>query len=191
MIILASNSARRKEILSFFSIPFIQASPQCNEDSYSRNTSPDLFVEKLAQQKALSLKNQYPDTPILAADTIVYLNNKIYGKPHSHTEASLFLKELSGNTHYVYTGLAIQYKNKMESLSEKTAVTFHALTSKQIETYLNSIQYKDKAGAYAIQQTGGLIVKSIQGCYYNVMGLPLTTLQNLLIKSTGIDRTNI
>lgn len=179
--ILGSGSPRRADILRFFSLPFVQKSSDFPEEEISFLGNPERYVEILAQKKGESLQALYPQSKILTADTVVYLNDKVYNKPKNREEATLFLKELAGNWHFVYTALCLSFDKKQYVQVEKTAILFHPLTDMQISNYLDHINFLDKAGSYAIQQGGCVVVKEIQGCYYNVMGLPINALKDLLL----------
>lgn len=185
-LILGSQSPRRKEILGYFSIPFIQASPQYDEDIIPFEGDPIQYVKILSKGKADSLLKQYPNSIIITADTTVYRNGKIYGKPRDEKEAFEFLKDLSGVWHSVFTGLTIRYGKKEWQDVAETKVLFNPLTDKQIHNYYQKLPYADKAGGYMIQQAGGIIVQRIDGCYYNVMGFPINSLHKLLLH-LGID----
>lgn len=185
-IILGSQSPRRKEILSFFKLPFTVCSSDFDEDSIPFGDCPKTYTQRLAEEKALALKNTNKDSLIITADTTVCLNKKIFGKPIDEEEAFLFLKELSGNIHQVYTSIAILYQEKLLVDTEMTLVTFCPMSDNQIKQYIKATNPLDKAGAYAIQGLGSLIVSRIEGCYYNVMGLPIRSLCTLL-KKVGID----
>lgn len=179
-IILGSTSPRRGEILHFFSLPFIQIPSHFDEKSISFTGDPIQYVETLAKKKGESLITQYPQNLIITADTIVYLEGKVYNKPESKEEAIRFLQELSGKWHTVYTAVALSLNGQQHVRVEKTAILFNTLSNAHIDHYLNHVNFLDKAGSYAIQQGGSLVVKKIEGCYYNVMGLPLNALQELL-----------
>ncbi len=185
-LILGSQSPRRREVLNFFNIPFKQVSPSFNEDSIPFKNNPQDYVQVLAKGKADSLSHQFPSAIILTADTIVYKNGKIYGKPKEIGEAFQFLKELANEWHSVFTGLMIQAYGQEFQMVEETRVLFNPLTDDQINTYLQTVSFSDKAGGYMIQGVGGLIVKRIEGCYYNVVGLPINALYKLL-QQVGID----
>lgn len=182
-IILGSSSPRREEILRFFSVPFVQISPPFEEDTILFEGNPSLYVETLAKEKANSLFSTHPDKLIITADTTVFYNGKIYNKPKDYLEAVSFLKELSGQWHSVFTGICMVSKGIFETQVEETKILFHTLQDEEIHQYLSHINFLDKAGSYAIQQGGAVIVKKIEGCYYNVMGLPLTPLRELLLKA--------
>ncbi len=126
--------------------------------------------------------SQFPSSTIIAADTIVVSNEKILGKPKSRKEAKDMLCELSGKRHFVYTGVTLVNEQHTESFYEKTAVDFWPLTDQEIEKYLDNGEPFDKAGAYGIQGLGSLFVKSIQGDYYSVVGLPISRLFRLFME---------
>lgn len=185
-IILGSTSPRRKEILSYFGIPFTQASPNFDEDSIPFEDPPEAFACRLSLGKAESLSILHPNALIITADTIVYKDGKIYGKPIDRADALSILKDLSGKWHTVYTGITVGSSKNFISQAEGTRVLFNNLNESEINKYLNTIQYLDKAGSYAIQKEGGLIINKIDGCFFNVMGLPINTLRSLLLKM-GVD----
>lgn len=185
-LILGSQSPRRGEILSYFNLPFKQIPPHFDEDSIPFQDNPEDYVQLLAKGKVESLIPQFSSSLILTADTIVYKEGKIYGKPRDQEEAFQFLKELSGKWHTVFTGLSVYSQGKIFQSLEKTGVLFHSLTEKQMQIYHNIHEFADKAGGYMIQGSGSLIVKRIEGCYYNVVGLPLNALASVL-RQAGID----
>lgn len=188
-LILGSQSPRRKEILEFFSIPFTQANPLFDENSVPFNGNPEDYVCALSKGKAESLADKFPESIILTADTIVFHEGKVYGKPRDKNEAYQTLAELAGKWHSVFTGVTIQNKNMSFSQAEATHVLFNELTSEQVHRYITQINWADKAGGYAIQMQGGIIVRKIEGCYYNVKGLPINLVENLL-KHFGIELWN-
>lgn len=185
-IILGSSSPRRREILNFFSLPFRQVNSDFDESLVLYHGDPAAFAIEVARRKAASLSDQYPDEVVLTADTIVHLNGDLLLKPTSMPEAYSMLRQLSGKEHQVFTGVCVSHKGKEFLGSEKTTVNFAELTDKEIHSYAAAFHPLDKAGGYAIQKAGSLIVKRIEGCYYNVMGLPLQTVRHLLSKA-GID----
>lgn len=184
-IILGSASPRRKEILSFFSIPFEQGSPTFDERSLLFGGDPEGFVNEMAEKKALSLAGKYKD-PILTADTIVFCHNKVYMKPRDEKEAFQMLKELSGNTAEVYTGVCVYYQGKTRIKAAVSQITFQDLTDDEIKRYHEKFDCYDRAGGFYIQKAGSIIIKEIKGCFYNIMGLPINTVKELLLK-IGID----
>ncbi len=185
-LILGSQSPRRREILSYFNIPFKQVSSHFDEDSIPFEGNPQEYVKILAQGKLNSLISQFPSSVILTADTIVYKDGKIYGKPRDEQEAYQYLKELSGKWHSVFTGLSIYSQGKIFETLEETRVLFNSLTEEQMQIYHHIHEFADKAGGYMIQGSGSLVVKRIEGCYYNVVGLPINALCAVL-NHAGID----
>lgn len=185
-IILGSESPRRKEILDFFSLPFEQVSSGFSEESVPYTGNPQSYASSLSQGKADALAHRFPNTVVITADTVVYRKGKLYGKPVSMKEALQFLQELNGEWHSVYTAVTVMKNENMQTAVEETRVLFNRLDEHQMQCYLAGQDVLDKAGAYAIQQGGGIIVKKIEGCYYNVMGLPINTLGELL-KQFNID----
>lgn len=188
-LILGSNSPRRRDILKFFSIPFQQISPEFDETQVLFHKDPIAFVSEVAQRKALCLRERFPSQPILTADTIVFRNGKLFTKPESLEEAFTMLHELSGKEHSVFTGVCATKGSQQYTEVEHSQVYFHELSDHQIRLYHQLFNPLDKAGAYAIQSGGSIIVKRIEGCYYNIMGLPLNTTRHLLSK-IGIDLWN-
>ena len=180
-IILASQSPRRSQLLQWAEIPFEIIISETDE-SYPGGLSPAEIAEHVAFNKAVAVskKNTIGNTnaddyPILAADTIVVLANKILGKPSSREEAINTLLLLSGKTHSVITGVCLMFKKNKKTFSEETLVTFHKLTQQEIEHYVDTYHPYDKAGAYAIQEWIGVVgIESIDGDFYNVMGLPVS-----------------
>lgn len=185
-LILGSQSPRRKEVLSFFDLPFTQINPDFDEEAVPFHNNPKEYVQILALGKAKSLTHRFPNHVILTADTIVYKQGKIFGKPSNYHEALKNLRELSGKWHSVYTGLTVANQGKYFQDYEETRVLFNSLTDEQLQTYLKTLSLTDKAGGYMIQGSGGLIVKKIEGCYYNVLGLPLNALSNVF-RQANID----
>lgn len=186
MIILGTQSPRRREIFNFFTIPHQAVSPFFDEESIPFEGDPENYVCTLAEAKANSLSKDYPNSTIITADSIVFHDNEVYGKPKNKSHAFEMLNSLSGNWHKVYTGVTIFHQEQNYSKSEKTDVEFNPLSHDQIRKYHQSIHWQDKAGAYGIQDSGGMIIKQIKGCYWNVMGLPINTLRELL-SMIGID----
>lgn len=180
-LILGSQSPRRKEILNFFSLPFATFVSNFDEESVSFLGDPIKYVCEIAIGKARSLAVKFPESLILTADTVVYQNGKIYGKPKDPEEAFAAFTELTGRWHSVFTGLALVNGDQLWSTSEETRVLFNLLTPEEIRHYHKKLHWSDKAGGYAIQMGGGLVVKKIDGCYYNVMGLPINSVRQLLL----------
>lgn len=185
-LILGSQSPRRREILSFFNISFRQVSSNFDEESIPFKNNPEEYVKILAKEKGNVLSQSFSESLILTADTIVYKEGKIYGKPQDEQEAYDYLKNLSGQWHSVFTGVSGYFKGQIFQAVEETRVLFHSLSEEQIQLYHHVHTFADKAGGYMIQGSGGLIVKRIEGCYYNVVGLPLNALF-LVLNQFGIN----
>lgn len=178
MYILASQSPRRKELLSILDIEF-KVVPSNVDEIINNKLSMDHLVIDLAKQKAEHVFKSYPQDTIIGCDTIVVLDNTIMGKPKSKDAARMMLQSLSNNTHHVYTGVYVINKDNVVKFSNKTAVTFWDI-SDMIESFINTDEPYDKAGGYGIQGKAGLFVKSIDGDYYSVMGLPISELKQKL-----------
>lgn len=182
-LILGSQSPRRKEILSFFKLPFIQVSPDFDEENAPVLENPSYYAVSLAKGKVESLISKYPDGIILSADTVVFKDGIYYAKPQSREEAKSFLKKFSGEWQTVVTGMALAYAGNVYTCSSETKVKFNRLSDQAIENYLNHEMWADKAGGYTIVGTPSLLVEKIDGCFYNVMGLPVNCLRDLLQKA--------
>jgi len=190
-LILASASPRRQKILEDLGIPFeIKISNVPEELNLA--LPPCELVETLACLKAANAAKEMKEGLIIGADTIVVLDEKILGKPTSEADAKKMLHSLSGREHLVFSGLAIVdgKSGKQQLAHEITRVYFKQLTEAEIESYISSGESFDKAGAYGIQGKGGLFVERIDGCYFNVVGLPIHLLY-LLLKSMGTDLLNV
>ena len=186
MLILASLSPRRKELLGRLLLPFEVIAANVNEEEEKKDT-PEQTVLALSFQKAMAVAKDHPHDLVLGADTVVALNHVILGKPHSRKEAFEMLSLLSGRTHQVFSGFTIVGGDRIVSRFEKTDVTFSTLTREEIEWYLDSGEPFDKAGAYGIQGLGALLVKEIRGDYNNVVGLPLKAVYDCLKKEFGVN----
>lgn len=181
-LILGSSSPRRKEILSSFKLPFKCHSPDFDEDSVIFKGCPEKYVKEIALGKAKSLKKTFPKGFFITSDTTVYYRGRVFPKPLDNEQAIDFLTTLSGKWHHVYSAISCFNGKSFHTYCEKSRVQFHSLSSKQIEYYTNTFNCLDKAGAYMIQLPGAMIVKKIDGCFYNVMGLPLAALEKALNK---------
>ena len=181
--ILASASLRRQELLHRILNEFEIVIGDFDEDGVVYQGNIEEYVKELALGKANSVKVE-EDSIIIAGDTIVTLDNKILGKPKNENDAFNMLKALSGRTHRVYSGIVVHNTktNKVEKEALYTEVTFSKLTDEEIRAYIDTKEPMDKAGAYGIQGLGGVFVEKINGCYYNVVGLPLNLLNKMLIK---------
>lgn len=174
-IILASQSPRRKQLLEWAEIDFEVNVVETDERYPSSLTEEEIAIH-IAKNKAKAVFEKTKSNKIiLAADTIVVCGDQILGKPSDHSDAIRMIKMLVGKTHKVITGVVIQSSEKVISFADVTEVTFHPLTDLQIEFYVTKYKPYDKAGAYAIQEWIGVIgIKSINGDFYNVMGLPVS-----------------
>lgn len=178
-IILASASPRRQELLKQIKIHH-QVQVVDIDETPKLNESPTDYVQRLAFEKAVACKEKfYPKLPILAADTTVVLNGKIMGKPQDETDAKTMLQALSGNTHHVFTAIALFGKEQHSALSV-TEVTFKTLSDAQIHAYWQSGEPLGKAGSYAIQGVASAFIERINGSFSGVMGLPLFETAQLL-----------
>lgn len=177
-LILGSGSPRRRELLEALGYEIEVRKPICNEDYPNTLSLYDIPVY-LAKKKAEALLPYLKDDEVLlTADTIVALDNTVLGKSHNRQDAFNFLKQLSGKTHEVITGFAVHYRDKMICKSATTKVTFIEFSEEQIEFYIDRFKPFDKAGAYGIQEWIGLIgVYSVEGSFYNVVGLPTCMVQ--------------
>lgn len=172
--ILASASPRRKQLLEWAEIDF-EIIVAHTEETYPAHLSPEEVSIHIAREKAKAVKEKIGDaTTIIAADTIVVLEKEIIGKPRDREDAISILSKLSGQIHQVITGVAIIGKEE-EYFADTTQVEFHTLSQNEIEFYIDKYKPYDKAGAYAIQEWIGVVgIKSINGDFYNVMGLPVS-----------------
>ncbi len=187
-LILGSNSPRRKEILSQFTYPFIVKGSDFDEESVPFRGDPKPYVLEIARGKGQALLNLYSDHPILTADTTVFFKGEIFNKPLDRKEAEKMLTTLSESSewHSVFTALCLFYKGQVYERVEESKVLLNPVTHKQIDRYYEKVNFLDKAGGYAVQEGGGLLVKKIEGCFHNVRGLPVNALQSLL-SLIGID----
>lgn len=186
-LILASGSPRRHELLKGLGIDHKKI--KATGEEVLREKDPGAAALDLARQKALEVSEKMGDGAVLGADTIVSYEGEILGKPRDAKEAFRMLKRLSGKTHTVYTGVSVVVKDKgkrrEEGFFEATEVTFYALTDKEIHAYIVTGEPMDKAGGYGIQGRGAVLVKKIEGDYFNVVGLPLAKTFRML-KALGV-----
>ena len=180
-LILASKSPRRYELLKQVGLDFEVIPSRVMEDIVQKE-SPKEHVIRLAEAKARDIASGYPDRWVIAADTIVYINGSILGKPKSREEAMEMLHRLSGQEHWVLTGFSVFHleRGKSDKEAVQTAVRMKPLTSAEMEWYVQTGEPFDKAGGYAIQGIGSFMIESIQGSYTNVVGLPLCELIQML-----------
>lgn len=177
-LILASASPRRKELLGLFGLPFVVRAADIDETMNPENAPYD-EVARVSRRKALAVQRTGDDV-VIAADTIVVCEGKILGKPHDAAEAKAMLALLSGRDHQVMTGCTVLRGEKSETVTEVTDLHFRPLSQKEIDRYVASGEPMDKAGAYGIQGGAALFCQRMVGDYYNVMGLPVCRLGQML-----------
>lgn len=182
-IVLASGSPRRREIMEKYNIDLIVEKSNVDEN-INRGETPEQISMSLSLIKALDVSNRFPKDIVIGADTIVVVDGKILGKPKGKEDAYDMLNMLSGRIHEVITGVAlIKADMNIKIIDyEKTRVKFRKLTDDMIYRYIGTNEPFDKAGAYAIQGVGQILVENIDGCFFNVVGLPLTKIDKLLSK---------
>ncbi|WP_436667565.1 Maf family protein [Latilactobacillus sakei] len=179
MFILASQSPRRQALLKRVVNDF-EVQPAQIDEHETPLTTPGDYVQTLAQRKGEAVAVQYPTATILAADTAISFQGTLYGKPKDRQDAYEMLRQLSGQTHQVYTGLWLMKDGLVQQKVVQTDVTFWHLSTAEIEQYLDQNEYADKAGAYGIQGAGALLINKINGDFYNVVGLPVSTVARML-----------
>jgi septum formation protein len=180
-IVLASGSPRRMDLLNMLNVEFVKDPSGIPED-IDLNDSPESIVMSLAFQKAMDVSTRYEDGElVIGADTIVY-NDQVYGKPLDRDDAYNMLKALSGKEHSVYTGIAVVKAGSNEKVVDyvRTKVVFKDLSDETIYSYIDTQEAYGKAGAYAIQGFGSILVEEIQGDYFNIVGLPISRLSDIL-----------
>ncbi len=177
-VILASQSPRRKELLGLFHIPFTVCVADADE-TMDRKKPPFDEVARVSRLKALAVKRDEEDV-VIAADTIVVCDGQILGKPCDPEHAKAMLRLLSGRDHQVMTGVTVLRGARVESFTEVTDIHFRPLSEKEIDAYVRTGEPMDKAGAYGIQGGAALFAEKMAGDYYNVMGLPVCRLYQLL-----------
>ena len=177
-IILASNSPRRRELLTGLGVNFLVKPLPSVDESYPKTLKGEEIPQYIARKKAEAMRPFLaPDDLVITADTLVYYNSKALGKPKDVAEAQSMLSQLSGNTHQVYTGVCILTREKLTSFVARTEVRFTSLSEKEINYYIEKYKPFDKAGSYGVQEWIGYIgVEYISGSFYNVMGLPVQKL---------------
>ncbi|MGN0162909.1 MAG: Maf family protein [Candidatus Ornithomonoglobus sp.] len=184
-IILASASPRRSELLSNMGLDFKVVVSEADEESVDRDVPPRIYVQELALLKAASTAKKIMDNKdavVISADTVVVNNGEILGKPTDAAEAEKMLSDLSGRTHQVYTGFCVLRLSDAYTVCKAvcTDVTFKELSEDKIKRYINSGEPMDKAGAYGIQGLGAMLVDRINGDYFNIVGLPVSALSDIL-----------
>ncbi len=178
-MVLASGSPRRRELLQSLGLSFDIYRPDVDE-SVIEGESPHELCMRLSRLKAEAGAEKFSDSLIIAADTIVVIDGLILGKPKDRTDAFNMLKRLQGRWHEVITGISICMKKNILSHDEHTQVKFRSLSDEEIRAYISTGECDDKAGAYAVQGYGSLLVEGIEGDYFNVVGLPLCSLGRML-----------
>jgi septum formation protein len=177
-LILASASPRRRELLTLLGLPFEVIPSAYDEKLPERTSDPELLAAELAAGKAAEVAAREPRRVVIGADTLVLLEDRVFGKPANDPDANRMLAELSGKGHRVVTGVCLCPPRGAAPIrfSQTTLVRFRALLPSEIRAYVATGEPMDKAGAYAIQGAGALLVEAIEGDYNNVVGLPLTQL---------------
>lgn len=187
-IILASQSPRRRQLLDQIGLTGYEILVPQADESYEPSLPPAEIVRSISRKKAEAASRLAGDSEalIIAADTMVFLDSLRLGKPHSEQEAYSMLTSLSGRTHEVITGITVLQGSRLETCSDMTGVTFRSLTDAEKWSYIRTGEPMDKAGAYGVQGKAALFVTGINGDYFNVMGLPLHLLGQML-SSFGMD----
>lgn len=184
-IILASNSPRRKELLGGLDIPFEVITINGLDESFSEDLKGEEIPLFLSEKKSEAYSEFWskPETIVITADTIVWMNDKVLGKPKSREKALEMLRSMSGKSHYVYTGVCVRSAEKKVSFVCSSEVRFANLDETEIEYYVDKYQPYDKAGSYGVQEWIGYIgVEHINGSFYNIMGLPIQRLYTVMKK---------
>lgn len=183
---LASSSPRRKKLLRLLGLEYTAVPVRVNENLLPGEL-PEIACQRIALDKAVHAASRLKEGVVLGCDTIVVVDSEILGKPGNPEEAQSMLRKLSGKKHFVYTGLALLDVENCQVFTdfERTAVYFRELEAEEIRDYVESGEPLGKAGAYAIQGKAAIFVERIEGCFYNVVGLPLYRLF-MLLKKNGI-----
>jgi septum formation protein len=178
-VILASQSPRRRELLTLVGIPHT-VRPADVDERYLAGEVPSAHAERLAREKAATIARDEPDAVVIGSDTIVVVDGDVLGKPRDEQHAAEMLARLSGRSHIVMTAVAVMWRGVELSAVEEVGVTFHPLDAEMVLDYIATGEPMDKAGAYGIQGYGATIVKRVDGDYFAVMGLPLQRLVRLM-----------
>ncbi len=179
MIVLASRSPRRRELLEMLEIECV-VEPAGIEEQLRPNESPEQMAVRLSREKATTVAARHPDTPVLAADTLVVLSGKILGKPTSPSDAEAMLLSMAGRMHRVVTGIAVAYQRHVIDQVDVTRVWMRPFSANTVRAYVATGEPLDKAGSYGVQGFGGLLVERIEGDFFGVMGLPIRLVSDLL-----------
>jgi septum formation protein len=185
LVILASASPRRRELLNLIGIEH-EVRPANIDETYLAGEAPREHAERLAREKAVAI--EAPEAITIGSDTIVVVDGRVLGKPRDREHAAEMLRQLSGRSHVVMTGVAAKWRGKLVSGLEEVGVTFRPLRDDEIDRYIDTGEPMDKAGAYGIQGFGATIVERVDGDYFAVMGLPLNRLARLL-ETLGLNYT--
>ena len=177
-LILASQSPRRWELFKLVGLDYTAVTSDADENISLGE--PGSFVEQLALRKAEAVKQAHPGACIVGADTIVWLDGEIIGKPRNEEDAVRILKKLSGRTHTVYTGVAVLTDGSTQLCHDTTMVTMEEIPEEDIRAYVASGEPLDKAGAYGIQGPAAVFVKRVEGCYFTIIGMPMHKLYHML-----------
>ncbi len=176
-VILASQSPRRRELLTLIGIPH-EVRPANVDETYLAGEVPAAHAERLAREKAAAI--QEADAVVIGSDTIVVVDGDVLGKPADDADAERMLRILSGRSHTVMTAVAVAWQGRVQASVEEVGVTFHPLTDAAIRAYVGTREPMDKAGAYGIQGFGATLVKRVDGDYFAVMGLPLQRMVRIM-----------
>ena len=188
-LILASKSPRRREILENVGLEFQIVESNVDESSLSKDLPPHIYVQELAMLKSTDVASKFSkDYLVIGADTVVVINDTIVGKPKDFNDAFNMLKSLSGNSHVVVSGISVTNTDDMSTVTDYciTEVVFSEITDDEISDYIEKYSPYDKAGGYGIQEYAGVFVNKIDGDFYNVVGLPLNKLYQLLKREFNI-----
>lgn len=180
-LVLASGSPRRSEFLSLLGLDFKVVKPDVDEVVLP-NETPDALVTRLSVMKSGAVALLYPDTVILAADTVVSIDGQILGKPCDRADALRMIKQLSGRTHQVYTAVTVRHNKRIKTLCSCTHVTFSRIDDTLAHMYVNSGEGDDKAGSYALQGRAAMFIEKVEGSVSSVIGLPLSEVRELLLE---------
>lgn len=183
-VILASASPRRQELLHYIFNDF-ECIPADIDETIPDGVETEFAPEYFACQKALYISKLYPDALVIGSDTVVIVGSQILGKPSDENDARNMLRLLSGTTHSVVTGCCLFLNGKSRSFAEETFVEFNKLSDKEIDDYISTREPFDKAGAYGIQGFGSLLVRRIDGDFFNVVGLPVSRLNREIKEFVG------
>lgn len=180
-LILASASPRRRELLSLITKDFTVETSQVDEAAITAPT-PAKLAQALADAKCRAVAAQHPEDIVIGCDTVVDYAGRVFGKPKDHEDALRMLRALSGAQHHVHTGVCIAYPGGEERFTVTTKVKFYPVGEAQLEAYAATGEPYDKAGAYAIQGGAAAFCEGLEGCYYNVMGFPVSRVARALVK---------